>query len=144
MFTPLTPDFAVAGQLPPAAMAQAAAQGFVLVLNNRPDGEEFGQPDSAEMQAAAQAAGLAFAHIPMGAAGLSREMIEATRQAMAQAGGPVLAFCRTGNRSTLLWALASAADGKDPASLAALAAQAGYDVRPVAALMQDLHVQRAT
>jgi uncharacterized protein (TIGR01244 family) len=83
-------------------------------------------------------------HIPMGASGLSLEMIAATRLAMAQAGGPVLAFCRSGNRSAILWALASAADGKDPAELSAQAAAAGYDLRPVAGLMQDMHAQQAT
>jgi uncharacterized protein (TIGR01244 family) len=144
MFKPLTSDYAVAGQLPPEAMTIAGTQGFVRVINNRPDGEEFGQPDSAAMQAAAEAAGLSYVHIPMGASGLSLEMIAATRLAMAQAGGPVLAFCRSGNRSAILWALASAADGKDPAELSALAAAAGYDLRPVAALMQDMQARQAT
>jgi uncharacterized protein (TIGR01244 family) len=125
-------------------MVTAAAQGFALVINNRPDDEEPGQPESAAIEAAATAAGLAYAHIPLGAAGLSMEMIAATRQAMATADGPVLAYCRSGNRSTILWALAKAASGEDPGALAQMAAAAGYDLRPVAALMQDLHSKAAT
>ncbi len=138
MFIPLTPNYAVAGQLPPAAMEQAAAQGFRLVINNRPDGEEPGQPDSSVMAAAAKAVGLRYAYIPMGAAGLSPEMIEATRTAIAEAGGPVLAFCRSGNRSSILWGLARAASGDDVTELMAIAAGAGYDLRPVQSLMENL------
>ncbi len=144
MFIQLTPDYAVAGQLPPSAMVQAAAQGFALVINNRPDGEEPGQPSSADMQSAAAAAGLAYAHIPMGAAGLSMEMIQETQHAIAAAGGPVLAFCRSGNRSTILWALAKAASGTQPAVLAQTASAAGYDLRAVAGLMQSLSARTAT
>jgi uncharacterized protein (TIGR01244 family) len=142
MFIALTPDFSVAGQLPPTAMAQAAAAGFKLVINNRPDAEEPGQPESADMAAAAQAAGLAYVHIPMGGAGLSPDMIAATRVAIVDASGPVLAFCRSGNRSTILWGLARAASGEDPASLAQTAAAAGYDLRPVMGLMQNLAAQK--
>jgi uncharacterized protein (TIGR01244 family) len=141
MFIALTPDFSVAGQLLPAAMAEAAAAGFTLVINNRPDAEEPGQSDSTQMAAAAQAAGLAYVHIPMGAAGLSPDMIEAMRLAIADASGPVLAFCRSGNRSTILWGLARAASGEDPASLAQTAAAAGYDLRPMMGLMQNLASQ---
>jgi uncharacterized protein (TIGR01244 family) len=138
MFITLTPDFAVAGQLSPSAMAQAAAQGFRAIINNRPDEEEPGQPDSASIAAAAKAAGMAYVHIPMGAAGLSMAMIEATGLAIAAADGPVLAFCRSGNRSSLLWGLAKAASGGQPAELADLAAQAGYDLGPVRGLMEKL------
>jgi uncharacterized protein (TIGR01244 family) len=139
MFISLTPSFAVAGQLPLAAMAQAATQGYTLVINNRPDAEEPGQPDSANMAAAAQAAGLAYVHIPMGPAGVSHDMITATRAALAQSMGPVLAFCRSGNRSSILWGLAKAAGGEDPVSVIGLAAAAGYDLRPVQSMMQQLH-----
>jgi uncharacterized protein (TIGR01244 family) len=138
MFITLTPDFAVAGQLPPAAMTQAAAQGFTLVINNRPDGEEPGQPDSASMAAAAKDAGLVYVYIPMGGAGLRPEMIDATRKAIADAKGPVLAFCRSGNRSTILWGLAQAARGEDPARLKQIASTAGYDLGPVLPLMESL------
>jgi uncharacterized protein (TIGR01244 family) len=142
MFITLTPDFSVAGQLPPTAMAEAAAAGFTLVINNRPDGEEPGQSDSAHMAAAAQAAGLAYVHIPMGVAGLSPDMVLETRIAIADASGPVLAFCRSGNRSTILWGLALAASGEDPTSLIQTAATAGYDLRPVIGLMQNLAAQK--
>lgn len=141
MFISLTPNFSVAGQLLPSAMAQAAAAGYALVINNRPDAEEPGQPDSATMAAAAQAAGLAYVHIPMGSAGLNLEMITATKTAIADATGPVLAFCRSGNRSSLLWGLAMAASGGDPAALGAQAAQAGYDLQPVMGLMHNLAAQ---
>jgi uncharacterized protein (TIGR01244 family) len=138
MFTRLSHDFSVAGQLPASAMMEAAIQGYRVVINNRPDDEEPGQPSSSAIAEAAANAGLMYLHIPMGASGLSREMIEATRRAIETATGPVLGFCRSGNRSTILWALARAASGDAPDELMATAAGAGYDLRPVAQLMHDL------
>jgi uncharacterized protein (TIGR01244 family) len=114
-----------------------AEQGFALVISNRPDGEEPGQPTAAEISDAARAAGLGFRHIPVASA-FPEASIEAMVQALAEARGPVLAFCRSGTRSTLLWALAQASSGSDPEALAELAAGAGYDVSPVRAAMDAL------
>jgi uncharacterized protein (TIGR01244 family) len=116
----------VAGQISPGQVAEAAAQGVRLIVNNRPDGEEPGQPAAAEIGAAARAAGLEYVDIPI-AGGISAAQVDAMAQALEQ--GPVLAFCRSGTRSTWLWALARASTGADPATLLRQAAAAGYDLR---------------
>jgi uncharacterized protein (TIGR01244 family) len=111
---------------------EAAASGIRLIVNNRPDGEEPGQPSSAEIEAAARAAGLDYRHIPV-AASFTPQQIEAMAQALEQ--GPVLAFCRSGTRSTFLWALARAARGAPAEESVAAAAAAGYDLRQIRQLL---------
>lgn len=135
MFRKLDDTISVAGQITAADVAEAAAQGFAFVINNRPDGEQPGQPTAAEIAAAAKAAGLGYAAVPIGPGGFSAPQVDAMRQALEAAPGPVLAFCRSGTRSTFVWALARAAMGDDPATLAAKAEQAGYDITPIRALL---------
>lgn len=135
MFRKLDDNISVAGQITPQDIADAAGQGFTFVINNRPDGEQPGQPTSAEMEAAAKAAGLGYAAIPITHAGFSEDQVIAMGDALAAAPGPVLAFCRSGTRSTLIWALARARAGADPAELASKAAGAGYDLSPIRALL---------
>ena len=120
-------DVSVAPQISPDDMPALKAAGFTTVINNRPDGESPDQPTSAEMQAAAEAAGLSYHFIPLGREGVSPEMIEEERVALEGSDGPVLAFCRSGTRSTTLWALSQA--GKMPAQeIVAQAAHAGYEM----------------
>jgi uncharacterized protein (TIGR01244 family) len=127
-FRPVTPRFSVAPQIAPGDLAQAAAEGFSFVVCNRPDGEEAGQPDAATMQAAAEAAGLGFAHVPV-AGGFSMQAVDATARALEEAGDArVLAWCRSGTRSVTLWALARAKDEVDAEELIRAAAGAGYDL----------------
>lgn len=133
----VTDHFSVSPQIEPEDISSLREQGFVLVINNRPDGEEPGQPLGAEIAAAAEAAGLAYRAIPV-AGGFSEPQAVAMAEALAGAGGPVFAFCRSGTRSTLLWALAQASRGADPVMLADAAAGAGYDVAPVRAAMTAL------
>ena len=121
----------VAGQIRPDQLPEIAASGVTFLVNNRPDGEEPGQPCAAQMAAAAEAAGLGYAHIPV-AGGFSPKQVEAMATALAERDGPVLAFCRSGTRSTLLWALAEAGRGADGETLMRKAAEAGYDLRPIA------------
>jgi uncharacterized protein (TIGR01244 family) len=118
---------AVAPQIAPEDCAAAAAQGYVAIVSNRPDGEAPGQPDAATMRAAAEAAGLRFAHIPIDHSGFAMPQVEAMA-AVLRAGGPVLAFCRSGTRSANLWALAAASMGEDADALVAAAAGGGYDI----------------
>jgi uncharacterized protein (TIGR01244 family) len=100
----LTSDIAVAPQLEPGAMALAAAQGFRSVINNRPDFEGGpDQPTSATMQAAAEAAGLTYAHLPVSGGYQSPDEIAQFRQLMDTLPKPILAFCRSGARSTRLY-----------------------------------------
>jgi uncharacterized protein (TIGR01244 family) len=127
----VTPDFAVAPQLSPADMAQAAERGFVRVINNRPDGEAGDQPSSAEMEAAARAAGMDFVHIPV-VGGPTPDQVRLQAEAIAEADGPVLAFCRSGTRSIVTWSLGQAATGARPRDeLVQLGANAGYDLAAV-------------
>ena len=120
-------DISVAPQISPDDMPALKAAGFTTVINNRPDDEAPDQPSSATMQAAAEAAGLKYHYIPLGREGVSPEMIEEERAVLEGSDGPVLAFCRSGTRSTTLWALAQA--GKMPAQeIVAQAAHAGYEM----------------
>lgn len=132
MLRRLDEDMWVAGQIAPEDIAGFA--GIATVVNNRPDGEEPGQPTSAEIEAAASAAGLAYAYIPIGG-GFSADQVEAMVAALETSGG-TLAFCRSGTRSTLLWALARARLGDDPQELEAKAEAAGYSLAPVARWLQ--------
>ena len=118
----------VSGQIAPADVPEAAAAGVRTIINNRPDGEEPAQPSSAEIEAAARAAGLGYRHIPV-AGGFSHAEVAAMAEALQH--GPVLAFCRSGTRSTYLWALARARQGEDAATIVRAAAEAGYDLRPI-------------
>lgn len=119
----------VSGQILPEQLPGLAAHGIAMIVNNRPDGEAADQPAAAEIEAAAHAAGLAYRSIPV--AQLTPEAIEEMREALAAADGPVLAFCRSGTRSTYLWALARSLAGAEGDQLVASAAAAGYDLSPI-------------
>lgn len=121
----------VSGQIQPEDVATLKSLGFVAIVNNRPDGESPDQPDGASIQAAAEAAGLAYHAIPLGREGVNPELVERTRAVIEGSDGPVFCFCRSGTRSTTLWALSQAgqADAKD---IIAQAAEAGYDMSHLA------------
>ena len=117
----------VAPQISPDDLPALKALGFTAIINNRPDGASPGQPSSAAMQAAAEKAGLAYHFIPLGRDGVSAEMVEQETEALEGSAGPGLCCCRSGTRSTTLWALAQA--GKMPAQvIVAAAAHACYDM----------------
>lgn len=123
-------------------IAEAAALGIGLIVNNRPEDESDDQTPGADIEAAATAAGIAYVAIPVTHAGFSMPQVEAMQAALASAGDkPVLAYCRSGTRSTLLWALAQARMGTDLAAIAASAARAGYDVRPISQELDFLAAQ---
>jgi uncharacterized protein (TIGR01244 family) len=104
----IAPDVCVAPQLAPAAMAEAAAAGFKSVINNRPDFEHGpDQPTSAQMEAAARAAGLEYRFLPVDGGYQSPEEIAAMAELLAELPRPILAFCRSGARSTRLYMAAS-------------------------------------
>ena len=128
MFIRLTDSISVAAQIAPEDCAAARAQGFVSIVNNRPDGEASGQPGCAAMRAAAEAAGLRYCAIPIDQTGFSMAQVDAMAVELDAAAGPVLAYCRSGTRSTNLWALAEAKRGGDPDAIVAAAAAARYDV----------------
>lgn len=128
----------VAPQISPEQVPALAQAGFKAIINNRPDGEEFGQPDGDALRQAAEAAGLSYVAIPVTHAGFSAVQVEAMTEAMEKAGGPVLAYCRSGTRSCNLWALAQASRGGNPDDLTAKAAGAGYDIKGIRPLLDAL------
>ena len=124
---PITEVFAVAPQLGAEDVVAAAQAGFTTIINNRPDGEAPGQPAAAEIEALAKQHGLGFVNIPVTAMTMTADEVQRMAAALQTAPGPVLAYCRSGTRSTTMWALAQA--GKMPADeILRCAAQAGYDL----------------
>lgn len=138
MFRQLTETVFASPQIGLAEVAAAKAQGIALIVNNRPDGESDDQVAGDDIEAAARAAGIDYVAIPVTHAGFSETQVQAMAQALAEAKGPVLAYCRSGTRSTLLWALAEASRGGSPEDLATKAAGAGYDISPVRPLVDML------
>jgi uncharacterized protein (TIGR01244 family) len=137
-FRKLTENIYVSQQITLADVAAAAADGVALIINNRPDGEEPSAPQGDDIAAAAAAAGINYVAIPVGHSGFSERQVDAMIAALEQAEGPILAYCRSGTRSTLLWALAAAKQGVEPDSIARTAAQAGYDVSPIRPMIDML------
>lgn len=124
---PLAPNVWAAPQIAVEDLAEIMAMGVRLIVNNRPDGEDPGQPSSAGMEEAVRAAGMDYVHAPvMGMPG--PDAVRAVATAL-ETGGPVLMYCRSGTRSTVTWALAMRAlDRAQPDELREAAANAGYDL----------------
>lgn len=107
---PIAADICVAPQLEPEAMAEAAKAGFKSIINNRPDFEHGpDQPTSAQIEAAARAAGLEYRHLPVDGGYQSPEQIAAFARLLQELPRPILAFCRSGARSTRLYNAAQSA-----------------------------------
>lgn len=128
----------VAPQISPDEVDAIVGAGYAVIVNNRPDDEEPGQPSGAQIAAAAEAAGIAYREIPVTHSGFSANQVEAMASTLTGANGPVLAFCRSGTRSAHLWALARARMGDDPGALTAKAADAGYDIRGIRSMLDTL------
>lgn len=126
----VTPDLAVSPQIAPEEIAAVKAAGFASIVCNRPDGESFDQPAFAEVEAAAQAAGLATLFLPVAGGGMTQAHVDAMAQAWPDLPKPVLAYCRSGTRSITLWAL-SQRDQVDRDVVIAAARNAGYDLSQV-------------
>lgn len=123
----LTDTYAVAPQIAPEDLPAIRAAGFTTVIDNRPDGEIPGELHTQAMRAAAEAAGLAFVANPVIGGALTMENVTAQAAAIAAAPGPVLAYCASGNRSSVVWALSHA--GKLPTDdLIAIPARFGYQL----------------
>lgn len=125
----------VAGQITPDDVPEFARAGVTMIVNNRPDGEDPDQPLAAEIEAAAEAAGIAYRYIPV-RRGIGPSDVEAMGEAIEEAkDGKLLAFCRSGNRSTLVWAVARYDAGVPREELEKCAAGAGMDLSPVSHLL---------
>jgi uncharacterized protein (TIGR01244 family) len=142
MFRKVTEGVFASPQIGIAEIGEAAAMGVTLVINNRPEEESEDQTPGAEIEAAARSAGLDYVAIPVTHSGFSESQVSAMAEALASSDGPVLAYCRSGTRSTLLWALAEASQGRDPDTIAAHAAQAGYDIASIRPLVDMLAAKR--
>ncbi len=142
-FRRLTDDFWASPQISVEDVEEAAERGFSMVINNRPEGEAEDQPAGTAIEDTAAAAGLAYRAIPVTPGGFSEAQVEATAMALEQAEGPVLAFCRSGTRSTLLWSLTMASLGTAPDTLTKAAAEAGYDLAPIRPTL-DMLAERST
>jgi uncharacterized protein (TIGR01244 family) len=127
-FIQLGEGFFVAPQIMPDDVAAAKALGVALIINNRPDNEEPGQPEGADIEAAARAAGIAYLAIPISGMGIGPEHLDAFDEAISRADGPVLAFCRSGTRSTVLRAYTRARAGEAVDRIIDEAADAGYNI----------------
>jgi uncharacterized protein (TIGR01244 family) len=121
---------AIAGQLALEDFPGVAAAGFKAVVNNRPDGEEIGQPTSAEEASAATAAGLGYAHIPVTGGSIREQDVRELQRVLAQTDGPVLVHCRSGTRSLTLYAIGEVLDGRmDRNAVIPFGADIGIDLR---------------
>lgn len=125
----------VSSQIDPADVPGLAAQGVTLIINNRPDGEDPGQPLSADIEAAAEQAGIDYRFIPI-RRGIGPSDVEAMGEALESCtNGKILAFCRSGTRSTLAWAVARREQGASVEELQRAAESAGVDIGPVSHLL---------
>lgn len=128
---PLTDKLSVSPQIQLDELSDFAKQGFRTLICNRPDGEGADQPTHQELAAAAAALGLSLHYLPVTPGQLDAASIAGFGKLLAEAPGPVLAYCRTGTRSTMLWALSQA--GRQPATeLLQTAQDAGYDLSALA------------
>jgi len=125
----------VSGQVAPHEVAGLAQQGVTVLVNNRPDYEEPGQPMAAEIEDAAAAAGIAYHFVPI-VRGIGPADVESMQDALRQAGdGKLLAFCRSGTRSALALALAHREEGASSDEVQQRLTQAGFDPGPIAHLL---------
>lgn len=125
----------ISGQIRPENVAGLAAQGVTMIVNNRPDHEDPGQPHSSEIEEAATKAGIAYRHVPI-LRGIGPGDVEAMKDAMAEAGaGKTLAFCRSGTRSAMVCALAHRELGASREEVEARLARAGFDSGPIQHLL---------
>ena len=123
-------NISVAPQISIEDVAEAAKLGFKTLVANRPDHEEPGQPAMADIEAAAREQGLEWVYMPVESGNITDDDVNRFAPMIRDAEKPVLAFCRSGTRCTVLWALASART-KPADQLVAKARNAGYDITPL-------------
>jgi uncharacterized protein (TIGR01244 family) len=125
----------VGPQVTPDQVAGLSALGITMLINNRPDGEDADQPRSADIEHAARDAGIAYRHIPI-LRGIGPGDVSEMRNALRESGeGKVLAFCRSGTRSALTWALAECREGMECSEVERRLTEAGFDPGPIAHLL---------
>ncbi len=125
----------VSGQIAPEEVARLTDHGVTMLVNNRPDGEEPGQPQASEIEAAAAAAGIAYRFVPI-IRGIGPADVEEMQKALREASdGKLLAFCRSGTRSAFAVSLAHREDGASREEIEARLTEAGFDPGPISHLL---------
>ena len=138
---PLTPSYAVSPQIEIGDLPAIKAAGFQTVIDNRPDGEIPPHLHAEEMRRAAEALGLAFVVNPVIGGALTMENVSRQAQAIAAATGPVFAYCASGNRCSVVWALTEA--GQRPVEdLIAIPSRYGYALDHLRPELDRLAAQR--
>lgn len=140
-FARLNSEISVSPQLTPADVKAAHEQGFMLIINNRPEGEADDQPSGDAIAQAASDLGMDYVAIPVTPGTFTDEEIGAMRNALANAAGPALAYCRTGTRAALLWALTEASEGKSLEDITASVENAGYSTAPISGMLDAIDKQ---
>ena len=138
----LTPTYAVSPQIEPSDLAAVKAAGFTTVIDNRPDGEIPPHLHTPHMKAAAEALGLTFIANPVIGGALTMENVRLQSQAMAEAAGPVFAYCASGNRCSVVWALMNAGQ-RSTDDLIRTPAQYGYNLEPLRGQIEALAAEAA-
>jgi uncharacterized protein (TIGR01244 family) len=137
--TEIAPGLAVAAQLDMSDVAQLKDLGFKTIINNRPDGEEAGQMPAADARGEAQRVGIGYAFLPVTASTISAADVAAFDRLLAESPKPILAHCRSGTRTYLLWAATQVLNGRaEPAALVAEAAAKGFDIKSLPMLVERL------
>ncbi|MGR3466047.1 TIGR01244 family sulfur transferase [Limimaricola sp.] len=124
---PISPDYAVSPQIEPEDIPAIAEAGFATVLCNRPDDEVPAELQAETLRIAAEAAGLRFAINPVTHQGLNRETVDRQMQVLDSSDGPVLAYCASGTRSSIVWSLGQVGRMETDEIIAATT-KAGYDL----------------
>lgn len=136
---PITDRLFVTPQPSKTDIRRFAEQGFRTIINNRPDGEDPGQLAAAEAKAEAERAGMHYVHLPVRTGAIAASDVEAFHRALRESPQPVVAHCKTGTRSYLLWGAGEAMSGKrDAADVVTQASAAGYDLSSLPALVVRL------
>lgn len=133
----ISPQFFVCEQIKVSDVELAATHGIKTIICNRPHNETDDQPETHEIATAAAAAGIEFLHIPVVSGSITDENIAQFAAAHGAAEGPVLAYCRSGMRSTCLWALTSA-ESLDIEEILSTAQDAGYDLAGMRPRLESL------
>lgn len=138
----LTENFAVAPQIALEDLEDLKAQGFQTIVCNRPDGEVPDELSAAAVERACKELGLNFVLNPLSHGSLTMEHIDRQRQA-AQSDGPVLAYCASGNRSSILWGLAMAGEYSTD-DILSRTANAGYNLQALVPQIESLSARAKT
>lgn len=138
----LTPTYAVSPQIELADLAAIKAAGYKVIIDNRPDSEIPEPLHTEEMRSAAEALGLVFVANPVIGGAITMQNVTTQADTLASAQGPVFAYCASGNRSSVVWALAQAGQVKTD-DLIAVPARFGYNLEPLRGQIEALAAQRA-